>query len=139
MSNATGSDYATVEYDSAGVQRSVALYNGPGNSSDIASSIAIDSFGNAFVTGQSYGGVTGNDYATIKYALQLTGVTPTSLDPPANPVLYNNYPNPFNPTTRVRFSIPARMYGRTSLRVYDLLGREVATLVNEELEPGNHE
>jgi hypothetical protein len=54
--------------------------------------------------------------------------------------LAQNYPNPFNPTTSIRFTIPG---GRTrvgvSLRVYDVLGNEVATLVNELLAPGTYE
>lgn len=53
--------------------------------------------------------------------------------------LHQNYPNPFNPSTRIRFSIPAGMNGHTSLRVYDVLGREVATLVNVVKEPGTYE
>ena len=50
--------------------------------------------------------------------------------------LYQNYPNPFNPTTTISFSVGTSSY--TSLRVYDLLGREVATLVSELLPPGSY-
>lgn len=49
-------------------------------------------------------------------------------------VLEQNYPNPFNPVTTFQFSIINRQL--TILKVYDLLGREVATIVNENLEPG---
>ncbi len=50
--------------------------------------------------------------------------------------LYPNYPNPFNPSTQISFSLAE--HGATTLRIYDLLGREVATLVNGQLAPGNH-
>jgi hypothetical protein len=53
-------------------------------------------------------------------------------------VLAQNYPNPFNPSTTIRFSIPAGANGHTSLRVYDLLGQEVATLVDEQKQAGNY-
>jgi len=51
--------------------------------------------------------------------------------------LHQNYPNPFNPSTRIRFQIPHSAL--VTLKVFDLLGREVATLVNEKLSSGNYE
>jgi len=51
--------------------------------------------------------------------------------------LKQNYPNPFNPTTKIKFSIPET--GITILKVYDIMGREVATLVNEEKTVGTYE
>jgi hypothetical protein len=51
--------------------------------------------------------------------------------------LYQNYPNPFNPRTTIRFDIASSAF--TSLTVHDMLGREVATLVNQILEPGMYE
>ncbi|RPI04927.1 MAG: T9SS C-terminal target domain-containing protein [Ignavibacteriae bacterium] len=50
--------------------------------------------------------------------------------------LFQNYPNPFNPNTEIRYQIPEA--GHVLLQVYDLLGREAATLVNEELPAGTH-
>ena len=51
--------------------------------------------------------------------------------------LFPNYPNPFNPTTTIKYSIPKQSY--VTLKVYDLLGREIQTIVNEEKPPGNYE
>jgi len=63
-------DYTTIKYDGNGSQRWVATYNGSGNYNDSAKAIALDAFGNAYVTGYSYGGAeTHEDYATIKYDL----------------------------------------------------------------------
>jgi streptogramin lyase len=56
---------------------------------------------------------------------------------PTDFVLYQNYPNPFNPSTTISFSIPSSAF--TSLKVYDILGNEVAALVEEEKSAGNYE
>ena len=61
--------------------------------------------------------------------------------------LYQNYPNPFNPSTKIRFSIPLNKGGGFSrglsdavtLKIYDILGRDVATLMNQPLQPGSYE
>ena len=50
--------------------------------------------------------------------------------------LYQNYPNPFNPTTNIEYSVPSTEY--VSLKVFDILGREVAALVNEQKSAGNY-
>lgn len=56
---------------------------------------------------------------------------------PERTTLQQNYPNPFNPSTKIEFALPTS--GHAKLVVYDVLGREVATLVNEHLLAGNHE
>jgi hypothetical protein len=66
----------------------------------------------------------------------------SSVDPIDNVVpgefgLFQNYPNPFNPSTTVRFAV-ARL-AKTDVAVYDVLGKRVATVVAEQLAPGNYE
>jgi len=56
--------------------------------------------------------------------------------------LHQNYPNPFNPSTKIKFTIPSNVKRETSnvsLKVYDMLGNEVVTLVNEEKPAGSYE
>ena len=50
--------------------------------------------------------------------------------------LDQNYPNPFNPITTIQFTVPK--HANVKLKLYDLLGRKVVTLVDEELEPGEY-
>ena len=79
-------------------------------------------------------------------------VTPVSVETEKamvdNFILYQNYPNPFNPSTKIKFTLtPSLSLGervsegrvRATLKVYDILGREVATLVNEEKPAGEYQ
>lgn len=63
----SGSDYATVKFDSEGRRLWVAVYNGTGSASDSASGVALDGDGNVYVTGGSGGYKSGADFVTIKY------------------------------------------------------------------------
>ncbi len=53
--------------------------------------------------------------------------------------LCQNLPNPFNPVTKIRFEIPDNYKGHVSLKIFDILGKEVETLVNEKQSPGEYE
>jgi hypothetical protein len=107
-------------------------------------SIQLDSSKNVYVAGSTYETRSNSspiDFTTIKYS-QNIGIKPISTDIPGNFSLFQNYPNPFNPTTKIKFDIPSVGTGRdlsVQLAIYDLLGREVATLVNEQLKPGTYE
>lgn len=73
----------------------------------------------------------------------LTGINQISSEVPSDFELYQNYPNPFNPSTKIKFTIPANQTTHqvvsTRIVVYDALGREVQSLVNQELRPGTYE
>ncbi|MGE5845939.1 MAG: alpha/beta hydrolase-fold protein [Ignavibacteria bacterium] len=56
---------------------------------------------------------------------------------PKECLLFQNYPNPFNPSTTIKYSIPNQ--SKVILKVYDILGNEVAILINEEIPAGNYE
>ncbi len=73
---------------------------------------------------------------TFNLALPLTPVENNDRNVLRDFELQQNYPNPFNPSTMISFSLPSRSY--VSLRVFDAMGREVATLVSGELLTGNH-
>ncbi len=69
------------------------------------------------------------------YSEIVAGVTEAVMVPAA-PRLIQNYPNPFNPSTTIRFSIPRA--GEVSLKIFNLLGEEVATLVSEDMDAGTY-
>ncbi len=67
---------------------------------------------------------------------RITDLEQTSSDVPKEFRLQQNYPNPFNPTTTIEFALPKQ--SNVTLKLFDILGREVATLVDAELESGVH-
>jgi hypothetical protein len=74
---------------------------------------------------------------TLKLQNELTGVNDHGSLIPSDYKLYQNYPNPFNPTTIIQFDIPKASF--VTLKVYNVIGQEVATLVNEKREAGRYE
>jgi hypothetical protein len=79
----------------------------------------------------------GTNGTIIKYKPDISDVQNEEEFSPDGFMLFQNYPNPFNPTTNIGFRISNFEF--VSLKVYDVLGREVATLVNEELAAGSYE
>lgn len=224
----SGFDYATLRYNSSGVQQWVERYTTPGSHFDIAVSVAVDTLGSVYVAGRGYDVTEFDNYITVKYQdaslpveltsflarangdnvwlewntatevnnygfeieqkemgsqaqrgsgwnkvgfVQGAGTSNTpreysftdkdltggiysyrlkqidrdgqfkysqfvqvELSVPHVFALANNYPNPFNPATTIEFTLPDD--GKVLLKIYDVLGREVATLANGELKAG---
>jgi aminopeptidase N len=97
-----------------------------------------------------FGAINSMSFDPNNYILKTLSVTVDVDDEnnlPSGFSLEQNYPNPFNPSTQIRFTIPASSLNPfskgegtlVSLKVYDVLGNEVATLVNEEKPAGNYE
>ena len=180
-------DFITLKYDPLGNLGWVKIYNGPANLEDFIKGLAVDKYGDVYITGSSCEVFTIWKFATIKYDKngnqkwlkkypegdtishpravivdknlnvyvggtisagafggmlvlkysQPTVIKPVSSVTPRKFKLYQNYPNPFNPKSKIKMQI-AKL-GYVKLIVYDMLGREIAVLVNEELKPGTYE
>jgi len=90
--------------------------------------------------------INGNDYTNrLRFLadyktgniLLISNVEDNDFESLENYRLFQNYPNPFNPTTTIKYSIPKLSF--VSLKIYNLIGEEIATLVNEEKLIGNYQ
>jgi hypothetical protein len=89
--------------------------------------------------GPGGGAATGRIYVDQLQLAQKVGVVAVPPTPAGLPVrfeLYQNFPNPFNPSTQIRFDLPEA--GHVRLTIYDLLGREVAVVLDEMRDAGRH-
>lgn len=78
-----------------------------------------------------------DNFRIVNYTDGPSGITQNGTEVPGTYALYQNYPNPFNPATKIRFDLPKSSH--TMLVVYDMLGREVQTLVNQNLNAGTYD
>ena len=123
-------DIFMLRYTHNGQLMSTHTYNNPSNLSDDAAGLSLINNIAAVVTGYS-----GNEVIVIKYA-DITGITSQN-EIPAGFNLKQNYPNPFNPSTQIEFSIAKATI--VKMAVYDVTGKEVEVLVNENLSAGSFE
>lgn len=113
-----------------------------GNSWDSTATGTNEILYSMFMVNQNTGWAVGN-YGTILKTTNgggpgyTIGIQPISNEIPKHFSLSQNYPNPFNPATKIKFEIPK--LSNTKVTVFDILGKEVMTLVNEEITPGIYE
>ncbi len=99
---------------------------------------SIDSTNNRIYAGGAFGRISDevrSNFAGLYYQAVPLQVKPSS-SVPAKFILYQNYPNPFNPTTTIKYIIPKAE--DVTLKIYDILGNEVETLVNKEQHAGSY-
>jgi hypothetical protein len=82
------------------------------------------------------GYAVGDSGLVLKFKLPTVNVEGQALLPPDRFVLHQNYPNPFNPSTTISFDVPEESL--VTIAVFDVLGREVRTLLHQRKEPGRH-
>ncbi len=140
------SDYWIVNLDSAGTIQWQKSLGGTSNETNAIYANQQTSDGGFVIAGTSSstdGDVTGHhgttsfsDYWIVKLAGAPLGVDETYSSIPETFTLAQNFPNPFNPSTSIQFSLPHS--GNTTLKIFNMLGEEVATLISGDLSAGQY-
>lgn len=131
----TGYDYLTISYSSGGSMNWEKRENSSSSGNDYASGITVQDSDRIYITGSANFSGTGIAYYTLRYS-KIMAIDPISTNIPSKFGLMQNYPNPFNPVTSIRFDIPKSSF--VNIKVFDVMGREVANLVNEQLKAGEY-
>ncbi len=123
--------YGAIKYDNNGNQLFVVNYHFTNVEFNYVYDMVIDKKGSVYLTGTS-----NMAYATVKYSPIITGISENILNPEKYE-LEQNFPNPFNPITTIKYTIPNPAI--VKIKIYDILGKEVQTLVNEFKQAGRDE
>jgi hypothetical protein len=118
------------------------IYNSTSGGYDVSQNMSLKTDGTVFITGDCNINSTPKTNAVLKItdivgSPRITGLQGENESLPARFNLMQNDPNPFNPSTTIKFSLPAA--DNVELRVYDIVGREVGVILNQKIEAGNHE
>jgi uncharacterized delta-60 repeat protein len=133
------STYGTLDYQFGALGLgSVRVSINGGAAADDARSVALQADGKIVLAGYTKNLYTQHEFSLARIMPQESPVSvkaePSSL--PEKYELGQNYPNPFNPTTTISFTLPSKSF--VSLKVFDALGREVSTLISEEMPVGTY-
>lgn len=136
----SGYDFAVIRYTVDGKPDSTFGVGGivmtPIGTNDFGQAIALQSDGRIVVAGSSYDSAGDYAFAVVRYLNRLTTGIASPDEAPQQFTLFQNYPNPFNASTFIHYTI--NRPGFVSLKVYDLLGREITTLVSENQPRGEY-
>lgn len=136
IGSGTGNDFCTVKYDQFGMQKWVCRYASSGSIEDISTTNAVrDDFGYLYAAG-----VINDNYGIVQISNRSSQTDgPMSVKGPELPKEYKleqNFPNPFNPATTINYEVPNS--GLVEINVYNMLGKQVSSLVNSYMEPGRY-
>jgi hypothetical protein len=130
----TGYDFLTLKYNELGELKWTCRYTSSGNVEDVSNVVMVrDELPYVYVAGR-----VNNNYGITQISNRSSAFdnNNTVTIPPAEFKLTQNYPNPFNPVTVISYDIPKDEF--VVLKVYDLLGKEIANLVSENQISGTH-
>ena len=105
--------------------------------SAVASASVISSVGEPLVGFSATGTTSIHSGSLSRGFVLVTGLTVSNALLPREFSLHQNYPNPFNPSTTIRFDLPIATY--VTIRIYDIRGRQMSTVVDEEKPAGVHQ
>ncbi len=133
----TGADFATLKYSPSGDQLWIARYDGSAHEFDWPFRLLVDQSLHVYIAGQSIEEDNDSDYTIIKYEQTQSSVGESDLPSSQSILLCENYPNPFNSSTEIRYLMPES--GHVRLSIYNIIGQKIALLVDNEQSNGYHE
>jgi hypothetical protein len=113
-------------------------YTSPNGGNYTNMSLAV----HVFEGGERCGWAVKDNGTISRYFHNIAGINKINSEVPSEYSLFQNYPNPFNPSTKIKFDIPAdgkRQTADVKIIIYDITGKEISVLVNQQLLPGTYE